>query len=43
METEENELKNISFFNSWKKMYALVIGTLVFLIIIFYLFTKYFE
>lgn len=43
MKSEDDELKNNSFFNSWEKMYLLVVGTLVFLIIIFYLFTKFFE
>lgn len=43
MKNDEEELKNISFFNSWKKMYYLVLGNLVFLILIFYLFTKFFE
>jgi len=28
---------------NWNKLYALVIGTLSVLIILFYLFTKYFE
>jgi hypothetical protein len=28
---------------TWKNLYALVIGVLVILIVLFYLFTKYFE
>jgi hypothetical protein len=31
------------FLKTWRNVYALVIGTLVVLIILFYLFTKYFE
>jgi len=31
------------FFSSWKKWYALVLLHLVFLIVVFYLFTKAFE
>lgn len=30
-------------FNSWKKLYALVFMSLVFMVILFYLFTKAFE
>lgn len=39
----ENEIKKIPFFSTWKKLYLFVIGNLIFLIIIFYLFTKIFE
>lgn len=31
------------FFKSWRGMYALVLGTLVVLIILFYLFTIYYS
>ena len=31
------------FFNSWKGWYLLVIGNLAFLIILFYLFTRYYS
>ncbi len=31
------------FVKSWKQFYRLLIGWLVFLILIFYAFTKYFE
>ncbi|GBD86170.1 hypothetical protein BMS3Abin03_00080 [bacterium BMS3Abin03] len=31
------------FFGSWKKIYAFVFGELIFLIILFYIFTKVFE
>ena len=30
-------------FSSWKKLYTLVLLNLIFLIILFYLFTKYFS
>jgi hypothetical protein len=30
-------------FGSWNKIYAIVLGNLVLLIILFYLFTKYFS
>jgi hypothetical protein len=39
---EENNEKP-PFLNSWRNVYALVIGTLVVLMILFYLFTKHFE
>ena len=31
------------FFNTWNKMYALVVGTLVFYVYILYLFTAYYS
>lgn len=31
------------FLNTWGNVYVLVVGTLVVLIILFYLFTKHFE
>jgi hypothetical protein len=31
------------FFNTWKAMYALVIGVFVVLVVLFYLFTKFYE
>lgn len=47
----ENELKEQDhsvidpppFFNTWNKMYALVMGTLVFYVCILYLFTEYYS
>jgi len=32
-----------SFIKSWKQLYMIVIGELALLILLFYLFTKYFE
>ncbi|UCH65555.1 MAG: hypothetical protein JSW63_00015 [Ignavibacterium sp.] len=31
------------FFKTWKRLYSLVLGQLVLLIILFYIFTKVFE
>ncbi len=38
---EEDE--NPPILKTWKNVYALVIGSLVFFILFLYLFTKYFE
>ncbi|ACU03593.1 MULTISPECIES: hypothetical protein [Pedobacter] len=40
-QTEEQELP--PFVKTWKQFYRLLIAWLVFLILIFYAFTKYFE
>lgn len=40
---EGEELDPPPFFKSWRGMYALLLGTLVVLIILFYLFTIYFS
>lgn len=40
--TETNELPP-SIFKSWRRLYSLVLGELVLLILLFYLFTKVFE
>jgi len=39
---DENK-HNVPFFNSWKTWYMVVIGFLIVLIILFYLFTKHFS
>jgi hypothetical protein len=42
--SEENQPEDKPpFFKSWKGMYWLLMATLIFLIIIFYLFTRYFS
>lgn len=33
----------LPFFKSWNILYGLVIGVLLLLMVLFYLFTKYFE
>lgn len=40
---EETEFGKPPFFNSWSGMYWLVVGNLAFLILLFYLFTRYFS
>lgn len=42
-ETEKEEELLPPFMKSWKNLYILVIGNLVFLIIIFYLLTKIYS
>jgi len=37
------EKKNVPFLKKWNNVYAVVILFLIVLIILFYLFTKYFE
>lgn len=43
MEKKETEQELPPFVKSWKQFYRLLVGWLIFLILIFYLFTKYFE
>jgi hypothetical protein len=40
---QESEEEKPPFFETWKGMYLLVLGNLLGLIILFYLFMKYFE
>ncbi|WP_169304457.1 hypothetical protein [Pedobacter frigoris] len=40
-DTEEQDLP--PFVKTWKQFYRLLIGWLVFLILVFYAFTRYFE
>lgn len=42
-ENREQEAELPPFVKTWKQFYRLLIGWLVFLILIFYAFTKYFE
>ena len=44
-DNKKNNLKDESppLFKTWKGWYALVLGNLIFLIVLFYLFTKIFE
>lgn len=42
-QTDQQEQELLPFVKTWKQFYRLLIGWLVFLIIIFYAFTKYFE
>jgi hypothetical protein len=39
----ERDKEDIPVFKSWRSWYVLVIGSLIGLIIFFYVFTKYFE
>ncbi|WP_255697679.1 hypothetical protein [Fulvivirga ligni] len=40
---DKKEAEKIPIFKSWKTWYFVVLGNLIFLIIIFYLFTSYFS
>jgi hypothetical protein len=40
---EPNQEERPPFFSSWKKVYYFVFINLIFLIFVFYLFTKYFS
>ncbi len=42
-ETREVDEGKPPFFDSWSKMYALVMGVLAVLILLFYLFTEYYS
>lgn len=42
-ETDQQGQELPPFVKTWKQFYRLLIGWLVFLILIFYAFTKYFE
>jgi len=39
----DQEIDPPPFFDSWNKMYAFVMGSLVFYVCIFYLFTEYYS
>ena len=41
--TENEKEEKPPFLSSWKKIYSIVFINLVLLIVLFYLFTKYFE
>jgi len=43
MESDKRNTELPPFVKSWKQFYLLLAGWLVFLIICFYLFTRYFE
>lgn len=47
MEDKTTDIKEIQdkppFFKSWKGWYLLVVGNLIFLILLFYLFTRYYS
>lgn len=43
IKTEENEFEKPPIFGTWKTFYSVVLGELVVLIVLFYLFGSYFS